>query len=506
MNKLFLTALAGGLVGLASCSQEEVTKPEVTGEPMSISFRAGMSTRVNPDLNFTQNPATFYVTAYKNSHKAVDGALPTPLFQDLSFYLMSASLYTSPDNPKWPTRQEAEQVEFFAYAPSLKEIQDAAFTQLDPNEENYQTLLENYKAGIQFYNLCQDGVALDPLHAESSTFDDVQLYKGFKLGRFYVATDISKQIDFITAHVSHETPKDETSSKVGVELKFKHQLSNIELRGFSANPDFNIEIAGVRIGGAYTGGAIFNFCDADGNTDNPDGGQWGISKNPDRLPMEYIYGPGDEIYRMGKFNTLNGTSVITTQAHTSSDGALTIMGKGGNAMVLPTKNGAWALTANPYIAQKYGAEDDDKNPLPWSVDQNGDMYFSILLRVTLKPKGNEVTTAQIYPYGNNTTMYKVYIEKEKNSNKIVRRVADKTVNPGTNNEIVEFGWAAVPVGVNWERGKKYIYTLDFSKGVGFQDPEDPEPGKPLIGSGISFSVSVTDWNEENPNIPPVPAE
>ena len=254
----------------------------------------------------------------------------------------------------------------------------------------------------------------------------------------------------------------------------------------------------MRLGRPYTGSAIFNFCDADGNVSNPEGGQWGISKDPQRLPVEYIYGEGDEIYRMGVFNNLSGGQVVTTPAHTTAATALTIMGKGGNAMVLPTKNGAWAGEENPWIASKYSAASDGKDPKPWSADNlEGDMYFSILLRVTLKPEASEVNTPQIYPYGNNTTMNVVYLEKEKNSNKVIGRVPSKAATVGANNEIVEFGWASVPVGVNWERGKKYIYTLDFSHGVGIQDPEDPKPGTPIIGSGITFSVSVVNWDEQN---------
>ena len=496
MNKLILTAVTGSLLAFSSCTQEELTPAKVKKDDLSISFRAGVASRVNPDLDYSTNPSTFYVSAYPNSHKPVDGKIPDSLFWDEPFYLMGANLYASTSNQKWPSREQAEKVEFFAYAPSLEEIQAAAFTQLDEGDPDYASLLESYTHGMQFYNLCHDNVPLDPLNQESTTFSGVQLYKGFKLGRFYVATDISKQVDFITAHIAADVPSSEDDANLGVELKFKHQLSNIELRAFSGNKDFNIEIAGVRIGRPYTGGAIFNFCDAEGNIDNKDGGQWGISKNPQRHPVEYIYGNGEEIYRMGNFNTLNGNQVVTTVTHATSGQAATIMGLGGNAMVLPTKNGAWAGEENPWIASKYGAAADGKDPKPWSADnKEGDMYFSVLLRVTLKPEANEVNTAQIYPYGNNTTMNVVYLEKEKNTNKIVGRVPSKTSAIGANNEIVEFGWAAVPVGVNWERGKKYIYTLDFSEGVGIQDPEDPKPGTPIIGDGIKFSVSVVGWDE-----------
>lgn len=503
MNRFSLSAVFGGLILLSSCSQEEMSavRSDNNQEGLPISFRAGVSSRVDPNFNYLQNPATFFVTAFRDSHTDNN-----PLFTDLSFSRISANLYASASNPKWPAEDDGtEEVEFFAYAPSLDAIQQAALTQLDPTSESYTSQYNSYNTAVKFFNLLNSS---DPMNQETSTFAGVPLYPGYVLGRFYVATDISKQIDFITAHVSHAVPKEE-ESKVGVPLHFKHQLSNIELKAFSGNPDFNIEIAGVRIGRPYTGGAIFNFCDAEGNTSNAEGGQWSISKDPQRLAVDYIYGDGDYVYRMGKFNSFDGTSIITTNEHANVDGAASIMGLGGNAMVLPTKNGAWTGTANPWIAPQYSAVNDDKNPNPWSADsEEGDMYFSVLLRVTLKPtSSSQITTDQIYPYGNNNSMKVVYIEREPKSNKIVRRYASKPFEASVNgNEIVEFGWAAVPVGVDWERGKKYVYTLDFTKGVGIQDPEDPEPGTPIIGSGISFSVSIEDWDEQPKFDVDVPSE
>ncbi len=63
MNRLHLFAAASGLVVLASCSQDEVIQVQRDKEPLPISFRAGMSSRVNPDLDYTPNPSTFYVSA-----------------------------------------------------------------------------------------------------------------------------------------------------------------------------------------------------------------------------------------------------------------------------------------------------------------------------------------------------------------------------------------------------------------------------------------------------------
>lgn len=65
----------------------------------------------------------------------------------------------------------------------------------------------------------------------------------------------------------------------------------------------------------------------------------------------------------------------------------------------------------------------------------------------------------------------------------------------------EYDWAAVAIGTNWEAGKKYVYTLDFSKGAGKVDPEKPtpeptdpfKPGEDILGKPIKFTVEVTPW-------------
>ncbi|MBN2917829.1 MAG: fimbrillin family protein [Prevotella sp.] len=65
-----------------------------------------------------------------------------------------------------------------------------------------------------------------------------------------------------------------------------------------------------------------------------------------------------------------------------------------------------------------------------------------------------------------------------------------------------YDWAAVAIGTNWEAGKKYVYTLDFSAGAGKVDPEKPEPtdptdpfkpGEDILGKPIKFTVTVTPW-------------
>lgn len=65
----------------------------------------------------------------------------------------------------------------------------------------------------------------------------------------------------------------------------------------------------------------------------------------------------------------------------------------------------------------------------------------------------------------------------------------------------DYDWAAVAINTNWEAGKKYVYTLDFSNGAGKVDPEKPDPdptdpfkpGEDILGKPIKFTVTVTDW-------------
>lgn len=74
----------------------------------------------------------------------------------------------------------------------------------------------------------------------------------------------------------------------------------------------------------------------------------------------------------------------------------------------------------------------------------------------------------------------------------------------------EYDWAAVAVGTNWEAGKKYVYTLDFSNGAGKVDPEKPKPtdptdpfkpGEDILGKPIKFTVTVNPWaSADQPDI------
>ena len=59
-------------------------------------------------------------------------------------------------------------------------------------------------------------------------------------------------------------------------------------------------------------------------------------------------------------------------------------------------------------------------------------------------------------------------------------------------KVIHDGWAYIGLNTNWEMGKHYTYTLDFSDGAG-QD----ENGKQIIsGKNIKLNVKVAQWNEK----------
>ena len=76
-----------------------------------------------------------------------------------------------------------------------------------------------------------------------------------------------------------------------------------------------------------------------------------------------------------------------------------------------------------------------------------------------------------------------------------------------------YGWAAVPASFTWEKGNKYVYTLDFTNGAGRVDPvtpgpnvkpqpdgKDPDKGDKILGDPIKFTVTVTPWSPQENNI------
>lgn len=227
-----------------------------------------------------------------------------------------------------------------------------------------------------------------------------------ELKDFSPATAIADQKDFVTATASGTRATNETN---GVELKFAHQLSQIEIKAKNTNTGYVYKVVGVRIGQPVSKGTFTM-----GTTSS-----WSLTTT----------------------EKTNYSVEYTTNPKTLTAEAATMMGtENDNAMLLPQQLVAWT------------PETDKPNA-------NKGAYLALKIQITTKDG------ARVYPAKG------------------------------------DYDWAAVAINTNWEAGKKYVYTLDFSSGAGKVDPEKPDPdptdpfkpGEDILGKPIKFTVTVTEW-------------
>lgn len=266
----------------------------------------------------------------------------------------------------------------------------------------------------------------------TATFSDTEK----KIKNFSPASAAASQVDLVFAQNKGKKSTNETS---GVPLLFKHALSQIVVQAKNArHADMKVEILGVKL--AKIGeNATFTF-PTTATAASTASGSW-------TAPTSKVF------YYIGKENA--------SEAVTVGQNATNLMFGAGSWMLVPQQLTAWNIKA-------------DAN------NNNEGNYLSVLCRISQKNADNTYT--QLYP-----------------------ATAGK------------FGFSAVPINTLWEAGKKYTYTLNFfggnnGGGAGNQDPsnndptKDPgtknpnvdetpgkNPGEPVLGAPIFFTVTVEDW-------------
>lgn len=340
----FMLAAAALSLALAACSNDDDV---VLNQGRTINFRPAIASRATETTN--SNLVDFNASAFLNGK---------PYFLNETFTKAAgSSFYNSVADYYWPG--DDSELSFVAYSPA--ELQNV-------------TINENEKT----------------------------------LTNFSPASDISSQIDFISAKA---TGKKSVNEGPGVPLDFNHNLAQIEVRGLTNNQNYRFKVTGVRIGEPIAT-ASFDF----------DSDAWTLASGKTDYESTYA------------------TPVVLTAD------AQSLMGSNGNAMIIPQQLVAW------------DNEGDASNTKEGA-------YLSVKLQINiLDNEGNE--GLQIYPF------------------------------PSDGNCI----WAAIPIDTNLQPGKKYIYTLDFSHGAGYVDPKDPDPGTPVLGGPIKFTVNVEDWVDSSSDL------
>lgn len=467
MKKIRVTYFAlAALVSVASCSKEAAEPDVYDWAEGEIYFKTSLSDVVSRADDMTlDHLESFQVTCFNTGDLKKDAAgFIAPYFEDATFIRQQSPVgityMSSPDEgPRdWPANSGT--LKFFAFSPS-RAVMAAGNTAIDANRGDYFNLIN------------------------SSTDSDNSVSVGYQLGKVRVNPDVSAQFDFVTAEASGERWKDFNN---GVDLAFRHQLSQVELKAWGAPVGTKFEIAGVRLGNPVVEGTfVFSAYSETGSSS----AGWSIADDALTDKVEYLYRGATYTADADGEIAAAGDRIffINQDEHNTPESAESLMGRGGCAMVLPTVNQKWQGLADPEI----GA-------IPYTTDK---MYFSVLLRVT-DTSGKRL----VYPYTDVPDMTVIYYAVDE-SGMIVSRVYPGDVSgeffynrelsqpyvAADGIEIRQYGWAAVPVDADWSAGKRYVYTLDYSEGIGIHDPEDPEPGK-LIGGKepIAWGVTVSNWS------------
>lgn len=248
---------------------------------------------------------------------------------------------------------------------------------------------------------------------------------------FDVSTTLANQTDLLYA-VKTGQSKPTDGSKVM--LNFRHALSQVVFRAVNTNPNLYVEVEGVTICNVTSGGTYtFSAASTDGNIDDHSGN--GIYQNAGRGSWALNFGSKANYAASFSAVALNGDSSAASLSLTDTDEA----GKAWDNVMMLLPQGATAAW-------------DPKNGKP--VDSTG-TYFLVKCKIWNVA-------------GDSHTANDVVLWSDASGN-----AAD----------------VAVPVSINWEEGKKYVYTFIFGEGNGGYDPEDPKP----VLFPITFDVSVDDF-------------
>lgn len=259
-----------------------------------------------------------------------------------------------------------------------------------------------------------------------------------KIENFTVETDVATQQDLLYAV---KTASKGTDGKA--ELNFRHALSQIVFQAKNTNPNLYVEISGVSVCKVKNQGTFAYPTDdtsdkvgehnGSGSIDY-DNQNWGTWSTSGTQKYDVTFNPV----------ALNGNKTATAVSLTSANQT----GKefNGQAMLLlPQASTKWDVGTNATTGKP--------------ENQTG-TYFLVKCRI-YNVAGNVVDTEKdVCLWGEN----------------------------GAEN-------VAIPVALNWEQGKKYIYTFVFGDGNGGYDPDpdDPDPDPTPVLVPITFEVTVDDF-------------
>lgn len=424
------------LLGFSACSDEPGDEP--IGGDSTMRFAPTLS-----DIAWSraaditeENLSTFQNTCF-NPAKAKDGALE-PYFFNVTFGKIGSVYVSAEDSCYYP--EQFEPLDFIAFAPSRADMAKITGQPLGENDTRFAIV-------------------------NKSTVSQGKATYDFSIVNMPISRDISHQYDFITATASGS--KFSTINDP-VTLNFTHALSKIEIRAWGKSPVYRIEIAGVRLGIVPLEGS-YNLTPGQSTAE-----RWTVADNVRCDKVEYIYPTGEQVVVIDKY---------AADPYAEDKPALIMRGS-SSAMLIPYSHAAWDYTKG-------------KNT-------TGGGYLSVLMRVS----NIKDDTMVAYPYADDNDSEKIWLtldDKGSVTGRVYRNVKGdgkyytdpdftKAYTLPANEKIREYGWAAIPVEIDWKEGQHYVYTLDYTLGLGLKDPDDSDPGKVILKDPqVGMIVTVNPW-------------
>ena len=273
---------------------------------------------------------------------------------------------------------------------------------------------------------------------------------------FTVPTTVADQKDLLYS-VKKGLEKGATEAETSpVELNFRHALSQIVFQAKNTNPNLYVEVSGVSI---VNVGNRNTFAFPNANTDN------NMVDTDHNGSFNYTIDYSDGSW--GKWNALtSGSTVYPVDFETVKvEGTNTVVDLTANVKGDNTVKDEFNKNALLLLPQTSIEWNPETVPAP-GLEGNADNGSYFLVNCAIyNVAGDEFVEGEDTPLWGTTAAHKQ---------------------------------AAIPVAINWEQGKKYIYTFIFGEGGGY-DPEDPDPEDPdkpdPVLIPITFEVTVDDFVE-----------
>ncbi len=439
MKRNFLIFSLLSLV-LASCQTEDAGNGLIVDSDRIsfVTYIPGVSSRSNYDVSKEFLRSGISISAFCPENNAEANGLLKPHCEDAIVSQDVDGIFRG-DGCRWPGNRDPKDghLRFFAFHPSIAQMRDSVG---DVRKECF---------------IYSNGTKKD---ASGITYD-------YRLTKFRVAPDISRQVDFVTA-IGEGNKTDNLYS--GVKLIFEHQLCGVELGVWGASTLYDVEIAGVRVGGIVTE-ADFSLSTVIANRAEDENtiGEWFITDKSKRGHVDFVFAPGDKVV------------MINANEHNTKDKVSSIMGGAGKALLIPQTQGKW----------DYKKDRDNTG--------NGKgMYFSVLIRMYEREGDHHLIYPSTDPQSRD---HLVYLLVRTSDGMVMKRLSrsqfesESYVAPD-GQEKRAYGWAAVPANVEWKPGFLYSYVLDYSHGVGVHDPADGNPGTTIVDwGGVEVTTTTGEW-------------